>query len=220
MKLFKLSKLKKFSSYFIELIIVVLGVSIAFQLNVWNDSRKTKKVEDQLLDNFYAENNYNIRDSDSSAFYKRANVETGLALIEILKKPDPSLDSARIYMGQLYEISWPNFTTTHLENYLDFTTGSTPLREEMLNLMARVEAIRELGQKYIDLKQEKYFDYLSDAVDMNDNLIIVRKDKVLSIEFTNNLMLIVAYEQSMADVLDDIEQSQQKLDSLIKTRMK
>ena len=220
MKLFKLSKLKKFSSYFIELIIVVLGVSIAFQLNVWNDSRKIKKVEDQLLDNFYAENNYNIRDSDSSAFYKRANVETGLALIEILKKPDPSLDSARIYMGQLYEISWPNFTTTHLENYLDFTTGSTPLREEMLNLMARVEAIRELGQKYIDLKQEKYFDYLSDAVDMNDNLIIVRKDKVLSIEFTNNLMLIVAYEQSMSEVLDEIEQSQHKLDSLIKTRMK
>lgn len=218
MKLFKFPKLKQFGSYFIELIIVVLGVTIAFQLNVWNDNRKTKDVEKQLIENFAAENNYNIRESDSSLFYKNASIETGVAFMTLLKNPESSTDSVRYYLARLYEITWPNFATTHLENYLNFTTGSTPLREEILNLKSLIESIHVLGDSYSQQKQMKYFDYLSDAVDMADNLTIINRGKIFSAQFRNNLMFIIAYEQSMAEVLEEIALSQLKLDSLINSK--
>ena len=215
MKIFKFAKLKKFSSYFIELVIVVLGVSIAFQLNVWNDQRKTKKIEQQLIENFAAENAYNLDESDSSLIDKRTSIRTALNLIELLQNDLLKDDTLKLYLARLYEISWPNYTTTHLENYLNFTTGSTPVREEMLNLNTLVSTIHVLGENYAEQKQLKYFDYLSDAIDMTNNLTIVNRQKVKSVEFRNNLMFIVAYEQSMAQVLDEIEQSQFRLDSLI-----
>ena len=119
------------------------------------------------------------------------------------------------YLAQLYEISWPNFTTTHLENYLNYTTGSSALREEMLHLDNLCGAIHELGENYVDQKQTKFFDYLSNAVDMNDNLNIVDRKKLFSVQFKNNMIFIISYEESMAEVLDKIRGSQNSLDSLL-----
>jgi hypothetical protein len=159
-----------------------------------------------------------MEESDSSFIDKNRSVRSGLALIEYLKVTETDPDSVRILLAELYEISWPRFTTTHLDNYLNFTTGSTPLREEMLNLKTRVQAIHDLSDNYILQKQAKYFDFLASAVDMNDNLNIVDEERIFSVEFRNNLMFIIAYEQSMAEVLERIDQSQLRLDSLILIR--
>ena len=59
MGIFEISKFKKAGSYLMELLIVVVGVSIAFQLNVWNDDRKSAEAEIHLLQNFISENNLN-----------------------------------------------------------------------------------------------------------------------------------------------------------------
>ena len=89
MRLFKFSKLNKASSYLIELLIVVVGVSIAFQLNVWNDARKEKDVERQLLENFASENRFNLLESDSSSIDKKKSVIHGIAFINLLGRRMP-----------------------------------------------------------------------------------------------------------------------------------
>ena len=95
MKLFNFSRLKKLSSYFIELIIVVLGVSIAFQLNVWNDNRKSRLIEEQLIQNFANENLFNQQESDSSLIYKRESIAAGLRFIDILNDEKTDVDSLK-----------------------------------------------------------------------------------------------------------------------------
>ena len=49
-------------SKFIDLLIVIIGITIAFQLNNLNDSNKSKAKEKDYLKSFYEEN----RDNESS----------------------------------------------------------------------------------------------------------------------------------------------------------
>ena len=211
----KFKKLKNASTYLIELIIVVVGVSIAFQLNVWKEDSKEKKFEKQLLLNFKAENAMNIREMDSSAINKQNSIKETLKLINLLQEDNSNSDSIRYSLANLYEISWPNNSTTHLDNYLSYTLDPSVLREEMLSLKSLYRSSDALSEKYVELKQDKFIDYLSDATDMTSNLEFVNEEKIRSVQFRNHLMFIAAYEESLFSILNDIDRSQHKIDSLL-----
>jgi len=211
----KNSKFKKAGAYLIELLIVVAGVSIAFQLNVWNDTRKSKEIEKHLLQSFIAENRLNQTEVDSTVAVLQYTMKINPILITLLQAPQPNLDSIRLNMAELYSISWPDITSTHLRNYLELESGTSDLREEMLALNTSYNSLRELTNMYIAQKQLKYFDYLSDAVDMTDGLKVIKKDKLFNVQFRNNLLIIYNYEIALKEAFDDIVNSQQKVSTLI-----
>lgn len=215
MRSYKFGKLKKLGTYVIELFIVVLGVSIAFQLNVWNDQRKETLTKAHLLENFISEDNINQAEIDSSLSRFDASVQTGLAVMELVKDRSSNLDSIRGLLAKLYQISWPDLNTTHLDNYLSYTSAASPLREELLVMKGGYIALDDLIKTYIEQKQSKYFDYLSDAVDMTDNLVIVDESYIFDVKFRNYLMILTAYETSMSEVLGEISRSHNKIDSLL-----
>jgi hypothetical protein len=215
MAFFKPSYLKKAGSYLMELIIVVVGVSIAFQLSVWNDDRKSAETENHLLQNFISENNLNKVEIDSTIKNIDYNIDANPYLIKLLQLQDPDMDSVRIIMARLYNISWPDITSTHLNNYLGYESGTSQLKEEMLVLKTLYVAVDELTGVYIQQKQGKYFDYLSDAVDMTDGLKVVNKEKLLNVKFRNNLLIIYFYEKSLQTTFEKIKVSQAKVTVLI-----
>ena len=207
--------LKTILKYIAELIIVVVGVSIAFQLNVWNDTRKNKELEHQLLQNFVPENTSNQAELDSSLTNLKATLTAELELLDMLNNSGTSIDSIRIKMSVLYTISWSDFSTTHLENYLNFTSVPTPLTEEMLTLHGLTSSVRDLIKSYVEQKQQKYFDFLSDAVDMTSGLTVVNEDKLRSVQFRNNVMIISAYEDALIKTYHKMDSSQQSVMRLV-----
>ncbi len=207
--------LKSIFKYLGELFIVVIGISIAFQLNVWNDSRKNRQLEKDLLQSFMIENQLNQVEIDSSLIRVQQAIESNLKLIEMLKSKKPNRDSIRLQLSILYQISWPDLTTTHLENFLNFNSSNTQLREEMLVLKTGYAGHKDLIKTYIEQKQLKYFDFLSDAVDMTSMLEIVDEDKVFSIQLRNNIMVISAYEVSLQEIYNRIASSQRKIVLLV-----
>ena len=219
MGIFKISKFKKAGSYLMELLIVVVGVSIAFQLSVWNDTRKSNEIENHLLQNFIAENRLNQAEIDSTFSNMEHTIKANPELIELLKKEQPDLDSIRLKLASLYNISWPDIATTHLNNYLEFESAITPLKEQMLVLITQNLSIEELSNVYIEQKQQKYFDYLSDVVDMTDELKLLNEDKLLEVKFRNNLLIIYFYEISLMETFKKIKVSQKKVAELIEERL-
>jgi len=217
--LIKPSKFNKAGAYFIELLIVVVGVSIAFQLSVWNDAHKSRETENHLLQNFIAENRLNRVDIDSTLANVLYNMEANPHLIELLKDPQPNMDSIRLNMSLLYSLVWPDITSTHLNSYLIFESGTSPLKEEMLALKSYYVSVGELTNIYVEQKQVKYFDYLSDAVDMTDGLRVYKKEKLFNVQFRNNLLVIYYYELSLINTLEKIIASQQKVEDLIEIQL-
>jgi hypothetical protein len=207
--------LKKAASYFMELIIVVVGVSIAFQLNVWNDTRKNSELEDILLENFEAENFLNQIELDSTLLEMKQAQVVSQGLIKLLLAPEPAMDSIRIKMADLYRISWPDLTNTHLANFLEHESAISPLKEEMLLLNTLYSSANDLIKVYIEQKQEKYFDYLSEAVDMVDGLKVIKVDKLFDVRFRNNLVMIYSYEVSLIQTYEKILISQKRVKELI-----
>ena len=215
MAIFKFSKFKKAGSYLMELLIVVVGVSIAFQLNVWNDTRKSTEIEDLLLQNFITENRFNQSEIDSTVSRMEYTLKANPELIEMLKNDQADIDSIRLIMAGLYSISWPDLSSTHLNNYLEFESAISPLKEEMLVLKTHYISVEDLLDVYIDQKQRKYFDYLSDVLDMTDGLKLVNKEKLRDVKFRNNLLIIFFYEKSLLDTYEKIQLSQKKIAKLI-----
>ena len=198
-----------------ELLIVVVGVSIAFQLNVWNDTRKSTEIEDLLLQNFISENRLNQSEIDSTVSRMEYTLKANPELIEMLKNDQADIDSIRLIMAGLYSISWPDLSSTHLNNYLEFESAISPLKEEMLVLKTHYISVEDLLDVYIDQKQRKYFDYLSDVLDMTDGLKLVNKEKLRDVKFRNNLLIIFFYEKSLLDTYEKIQLSQKKIAKLI-----
>ena len=202
-----------------ELLIVVVGVSIAFQLSVWNDIRKSNEIENHLLQNFITENRLNQAEIDSTVSRMEYTLKTNPELIEMLKNEQTDIDSIRLIMAGLYSISWPDLSSTHLNNYLEFESAITPLKEEMLVLKTHFISVEELLNFYIDQKQQKYFDYLSDVLDMTDGLRLVNKEKLHDIKFRNNLLIIYFYEKSLMNTYEKIQLSQKNIAELIEEQL-
>ena len=215
MALFESSIYKKAGSYLMELIIVIVGVSIAFQLSLWNDTRRSNEIENHLLQSFINENQLNQAEIDSTVSMMEYTLKANPELIEMLKDDKGDIDSIRLIMASLYSISWPDITSTHLNNYLQFESPISPLKEEMLVLKTHYKSVEELLNIYIDQKQQKYFDYLSDVVDMTDGLRLLNEEKLRDIQFRNNLLIIYFYETSLMNTYKKIQLSQKKITELI-----
>jgi hypothetical protein len=113
-------------------------------------------------------------------------------------------------MARLYSISWPDITSTHLDNYLDFSSVNAELKDEMLVLKTQYVSLNGLIDIYRVQKQQKYFDYLSDVVDISNELEIVNSNKLFHVQFKNNLIVIYYYEEALREIYEKITVRQKK----------
>jgi len=91
----------KYARYAIgEIILVVIGILIALQINTWNEERKTKKFEDEIL-YLISENLKNDSVILSNQLYqaKRANILTDRLMESVAQKNYH--DSLNFWMGKI-----------------------------------------------------------------------------------------------------------------------
>ncbi|MEM9000637.1 MAG: DUF6090 family protein [Bacteroidota bacterium] len=96
----KLLQENRFSKYLLyaigEIILVVIGILIALQINNWNEERKAKEKEAQLIEDLHVEfqKNYNELQMDLKRLetVERSNAQ----LLTLLQDPDPSISEIEL----------------------------------------------------------------------------------------------------------------------------
>lgn len=133
----------KWLNHIIELVIVILGISIAFSINKYSESRKEEKREIIILESFLDEINHDIPKLD------RAIVEIGRIkqsldkLIDVVAEKNQNIDSLKEYINVgIYSIYVEDPKTTTFESLqssgnLDIIQNFE-LRKEFIDYNARI----------------------------------------------------------------------------------
>ena len=105
-------------SKFIDLLIVIVGISIAYKLNTWNESIQSKIEFNNYLESFYEENSTNMSQLNSAlAFSKthKSNIDT---LQQILLSNNYSDSRIETLASNLMILTTYSPSTTTMENII------------------------------------------------------------------------------------------------------
>ncbi|WP_420320795.1 DUF6090 family protein [Flagellimonas sp.] len=99
----------RFSKYLIyaigEIILVVIGILIAIQLNEWRNDTLNAKQKQNVLKSLQAEFNANIAQLDSVVFYAKKIKNTYPRVMELIRKDTIGLDN-EVYIKSYQNLGW------------------------------------------------------------------------------------------------------------------
>lgn len=113
-KLIEQGNLKKYFFYAIgEILLVVLGILIALQINTWNDQKKDRKLETQYFERFKKEFEENIKNVDDQIKFSEWQMRNYEILTTALKNGPMEKDSQDLFiaiehLGRTYPIEYSN----------------------------------------------------------------------------------------------------------------
>ncbi len=202
------------SIYTMELLIVILGITIAFQVQLYYEGNVEERLEESAIQKLYLENELNLSEFESLQAY-RVNMEQNTRiLLAILDSPfKNNVDSLSNYLFDLQRISTPDLQEQSMNFYLNsnFTINESALAEELISLRNLYQELKDLTDHYWEKKSKYFFDYLKDEVDFA-NRQILSIQKLSSLEFRNDIWSLF---------LDEIEQNRlykESYDMLIKVQ--
>lgn len=191
---------KIWSIYLMELMIVILGISIAFQVQVVYEDNQNAKRELIALERFHSENELNLKEFESLMPY-RINMEQNTRILHlILDSPfATNRDSIANYVFTLQRISTPDLPTEAMNGYLNgnYDQRNLELEREMQALKALYAQLQELTSHYWEKKTTYFYNPIKSEVDFS-NKEVISTDKLTSLSFRNDLWSLF---------LDEIEQN-------------
>lgn len=82
------NKTSKYFKYAIgEIVLVVIGILIALQINTWNENRKEKLDENSILQNLHDEFSVNKKILEATQLESEASKNAGFLIMDFIKKP-------------------------------------------------------------------------------------------------------------------------------------
>ncbi len=183
-----------------ELMIVILGISIAFQVQVIYEDNQNARRELIALERFQSENELNLSEFESLMPY-RINMEQNTRILHmILDSPfATNPDSIANYVFTLQRISTPDLPTGAMDGYLkgNHDQRNPELEREMQSLKALYAELKELTSHYWEKKTAYFYNPIKSEVDFSKQQVL-STDKFTSISFRNDLWSLF---------LDEIEQN-------------
>jgi hypothetical protein len=161
----KLLSENKFSKYLIyaigEIILVVIGILIALQINNWNDSNKNREKEALLLYEMKSNLQSDQNDLKYNLKYNRKRIEYNEVIRDVIEQNIPFSDSLKPYFGKFFGNFQLSENTSAWENLksvgLDLISNDT-LRYNISNLYSNRYKYLENLEKGLDDKYQ--WDYL------------------------------------------------------------
>lgn len=134
----------KWLNHIIELVIVILGISIAFSINKYSENRKELKREVLFLESFLDEINEDIPELDTTMVKVNLIKQSLGKLIAVIENNNQNRDSLKEYIGSgIYSIYAQDPKTTTFESLqssgnLDIIQNFE-LRKEIINYNRLIE---------------------------------------------------------------------------------
>lgn len=178
-----------------ELVIVILGISIAYQVNNYKERIVNNRLEQNALLNLQKEIQINIDEFESLAAYRKGITQETTKFQKALQQGTISNDTAQKYLFKLVRTSTPDLQHQATTSYLASNYGTTniSLKNELLALQTYLQELTAVSEAYNKLKAEDFVKYLRDEVDFS-NAVIVSMNKINSLEFRNIIWNQLGYE--------------------------
>jgi len=161
----KLLSENKFSKYFIyaigEIVLVVIGILIALQINNANEAGKTRKKEIVLLNEMKGNLQADLKDLEFNIKYNKERIQCNEVLRKVIEQKLPYNDSLKPYFGKFFGNFQLSENTSAWENLksvgLDLISNDS-LRKNLSNLYSNKYAYLENLEKGLD--DRYHWDYL------------------------------------------------------------
>ena len=102
------NKTSKYFKYAIgEIVLVVIGILIALQVNNWNENRKLETYEKQLLDQLKSDFNRNSKDLKLNIKLQNKIIHSSELILKHLENKLPYHDSLKVHFGNT--VLWTKF---------------------------------------------------------------------------------------------------------------
>jgi len=142
----KLLSENKFSKYFLyaigEIVLVVIGILIALQINNWNEYQKERKSEQLVLSEIRDNLKYDLNDFESNITTLQNKSISSKMILKALEKNIPYHDSLGYYFSYLN--AYPHFSSK--------TNGYKLLQSKGLEMIINTN----LRNKITDLYEDRY----------------------------------------------------------------
>jgi hypothetical protein len=192
----------KFSKYLIyaigEIILVVIGILIALQINNWNEEQKIEKEEISILNNLL-ESLYSAKEQSKSEILKENQLKESL-LIALGKNSNKNKFSINSISDSLfYDILWnSNPRVPVLNSYSDIkNTGkigiikNRSIRENFTNLELTLTGLNTMVKDRLTVQQMRIDDILVNDINFVRLLKVMEPSINIDNELQNNYNLIL-----------------------------
>lgn len=214
-------KKKKFKinwrSKFIDLLIVIAGISIAFKLNTWNESNKAnREIEDYLLS--FQEESTNNKVTLSAALEYSISIKKNLDSIKILLiREDYVHKNIKTYVSSLMGLS--NFipVTTTMDNIT--ASGqfglikNTELKKRLIDTYKTYKSTIKIDDILMDYVDKYLTPYFFENVRFRD-FSSIKGDFIKNPKFEN---IVFGYEVLLNQQIQHYENAMGEIDALLNT---
>jgi len=219
----RLSKVKRatFATYLIEIFIVIFGITVAYQLNVYYEDKKDLKLEDSAIEKLHTENETNISNFESMIEDRFTMEEDTRQLARILfSGGNLEDDSISHYLFDINRTYKPILQYEGLNFYLNtnYTNKNTDLKNELISLKNYYLELRELVQNYVRMKEKYYSEFLVTEVDFGEERII-SLEKIKSVAFKNLVINLLANEIELNGLFEEAYQKALDVDVIVDEKL-
>ena len=155
--------------HFVEFLMVILGILIAFQLSTCSEKKKQARLIQEHLQNIRTETRLNQRNLEGALVLAESNKEKVDSVFRILPR-DSALDTvnnlslALLNVGGLYlkKNAYRSLTESGDIRFIhDFQ-----LKNEIVNLYEYYEWVKGIDQLHVEMYNKSYFPYLLENLDL------------------------------------------------------
>lgn len=219
----RLSKNKKNTlvTYLIEIFIVIFGITVAYQLNVYYEDQKDLKLEIAAIEKLHTENETNISTFEQM-IENRFQIEDDTRQLARILFSGGNLEDDNIshYLFDINRTYKPIIQIEGINFYLNtnYTNRNSDLKNELITLKNHYLELRDLVQYYVRMKEKYYSEFLVSEVDFGEERILTF-DKIKSVEFKNLVINLLSNELDLNSLFQRAYEKALDVDVLIEEKL-
>jgi hypothetical protein len=179
----KSGKTTKYFKYAIgEIILVVIGILIALQINNWNENRKERRQEQVLLKQLHSEFQSNLEQLDAKIELRNMMSKASRKLLDYIDHPEKrQQDSVIKYIAitQIGPTFDPIVNDLVSSGRIQLLQNQT-LKEKLSLWTSEIVQVTEEEVLWVDIKTNKFQSYLSEKIPMRSVINEFWKSQTLS----------------------------------------
>ena len=204
-----------------EIILVIIGILLALQINNCNDQRKNREENRLLLGQVLEENRLNRSELEVDTAYRRSLNQTLGKFVNFLKDDRlEETDSLQYFLSEMFRSTAYSFTTNSLETYIQSNRNENPdLIRELVSVQSWQKDLSTISLKGMEIKFDYFYEPLASEVDFT-NLEIKDLEWLSSLEFRNKIQIIRNVEEEIGTSFEGCLRQQIRTDSVIRAFLK
>lgn len=190
------------TNHFIELIVVVIGITIAFMLNNWRENYKDRQLEQKYLSSFRDEIELDLKELEYILNDNQQRLRRATQLLNMIKGQKMEPDSVMVIFGDMSKL---NSFTPALSTYESITSSGKLgiisnyyLKEDLVRYYRKFDEKKLIDEVYNAYVNEFVIPFVFEHVDFLSQQL-VKESALRSHKFRN---LAGGYYQLVAQNVD------------------